>query len=243
MPRTARYVATAVACLAMIAAAPLAAQSDENPRLIQVTGQGEVRIKPDRARVHVGVEARHRDLATARGQVNKVVGSFLDFSRSIEISPERVKSSGVTVRPEFDWDNQSRERKFTGYFVARQIEVNLSELSKLGQLIEGALGLGVNNVSEPQLLATDRARHYREALARAAQDARANAEILAKSLNAQVGNVRSINATQGGYVPPPPRPTLARMESAAAPSGAETYATGEITFNATVSAQFDLLVE
>lgn len=233
-------IVTATAAAA--AAPPLQAQNREEPRTISVTGQGEVRIKPDRARVQIGVEARHRDLDTARNQVNKVVAAFLEFSRNLDTPPERVKSTGVTVRPEYDWDSQSRERKFTGYFVARQIEVNLTELSKLGQLIEGALGIGVNHVSDPQLLATDRARHYREALARAAQDARANAEILAKSLNTKVGPARSINATQGGYVPPP-RPTLARMESAAAPSGADTYAAGEITFSATVNAQFDLIVE
>jgi len=227
---------------ATTAAPPLHAQGQTEPPTISVTGEGEVRIKPDRARVQIGVESRHRDLDTARNQVNTVVAAFLEFARSIDIAPERVKSSGVTVRPEYDWDNQTRERKFTGYFVARQMEVNLTELSKLGQLIEGALGLGVNHVSDPQLLATDRAKHYREALARAAKNARANAEILAKSLNARVGAPRSINATQAGFVPPP-RPTLARMESATAPSGADTYATGEITFNASVNAQFDLIVD
>ena len=242
MRLAARCLLPLLALATTMAAPPLYAQSGEGVRTINVTGEGEVRIKPDRARVQIGVEARHRDLATARTQVNEVVAAFLEFTRSIDIAPERVKSSGVTVRPEYNWDNEARERKFTGYFVARQMEVNLTELNMLGQLVEGSLGLGVNHVSDPQLLATDRAKHYREALARAAQNARANAEILAKSLNGSVGAPRNINATNTSHVPPP-RPTMARMETAgAAPSGADTYATGEMTFGATVHAEFDLIV-
>lgn len=237
-----RFCCVSLALLLLTAFVPSAA--DEKPhRSVTVTGQGEVDVKPDRARVLVGVEARNLKLVSAQSKVNTTVEAFLKLTKDLGIAGDHVRSSRVTVRPEYTWDNQAREQRFVGYYVARQMEVDLHDLDKLGRLIEGALGTGVNQVSDPQLLASEEQTHYRKALALAANDARRNAETLAKELGAKVGAPRTLSATQTGYAPPPPVPVMARMESATPQPGADTYTTGEIKFTAQVNAEFDLIVE
>ncbi len=209
-------------------------QADD--RTVAVTGEGEVRATPDRALLSVAVEARHLNLEPARERVSSTVEKFLRFSDELGIDPAHVKTTGATVRPEYDWSNSNRERRLVGYYVSRRIEVDLQDLEKLGQLIEGAVELGVNQVAEPQLRVSNERELRREALALAARDARANAEALAQTLGGQVGPPRRLS-TVGPVVPAPVRPMMARE------AAAETYAPGELKISARVNAEFDLLVD
>ena len=222
--------------LALAGLAVLGAAAQADDRTIAVTGEGEVHATPDRALLSLAVEARNLNLEPAREQVSTTVEKFLRFSDEVGIDPEHVKTTGVTVRPEYDWSNSKRERRLVGYYVSRQIQVDLQDLEKLGQLIEGAVDLGVNQVTEPQLRVSNERELRREALALAARDARANAEVLAQTLGGQVGPPRRLS-TVGPVVPAPVRPMMARE------AAAETYAPGELKISARVNAEFDLLVD
>lgn len=205
------------------------------PRAIAVPGVGELQVAPDRATVRLGVESRRLDLAGARQEVTKAVALFLDYCEKLGIKEEHIATSGVTIRPEYTWNNNIR--RLTGYFVARSLVVELTDLDKLGELIEGAVDQGVNQVSEPIFGVADRGRYERQAMALAAADARRNATTVAQALNVEVGPVISINVMGTGS-PPPPRPMVMRMEAAADGGGAETYRSGEITFRVQVEARF-----
>ena len=77
-----------------------------------------------------------------------------------------------------------------------------------------------------------------EALARAVTDARANAEVVAQTLGARLGAAHSVSAVGEPRGPVPLQRTA--MVAMAAPSAAETYRPGELTFTATVTASFEL---
>jgi uncharacterized protein YggE len=211
---------------------------DSEPRVISVTGRGEIRAQPDRATVQLGVESRRLNLAEARSEVTRAVAVFLQYCKKLGIADKDIATSGITIQPEYSWDNNVR--RLTGYFVGRNLIVNLTDLDKLGALIEGAVDQGVNQVSEPSFGLTDRDEYERRALALAAEDARRNAQALAAALNVSVGPVVSISATGPGFAPSP-RPMMMRMEAAAADAGgAETYRSGEMTFSVQVDARFGI---
>lgn len=212
----------------------------DNLRLITVSGKGEVSVSPDRAMLTLGVESRGPVLDKARDEVNATTNKFLAFAKRLGIQDKHVSTTGANIRPEYHWDNKSGERNLTGYYVSRSLNVDLRDLEKLGQLVEGAVDLGVNQVSDPDLGLADQSGAETEALKRAAQDARHNAEILAATLGVEVGPLRSITATDMGYSPPSPRgPQLMRAEAASA-DGAASYSAGQVKFSTRVNAQFDI---
>ncbi len=214
----------------------LALAQEPQPRSIAVTGVGEVRVAPDRATLQLGVESRRLDLAQARREVAAGVTAFLAFCDELDIPQENIATSGITIRPEYSWNNNVR--RLTGYFVGRTLLVDLTDLDKLGELIEGAVDQGVNQVSEPGFGLTDQGRYQRQAMALAAEDAKRNADTLAAALKVTVGQVISIEALGPGG-PPPPQPMMMRMEAATDAVGApETYRTGEIPFRVQVQARF-----
>ncbi|HSN70149.1 MAG TPA: SIMPL domain-containing protein [Steroidobacteraceae bacterium] len=227
-----------IAAATLTAAAVPAAAAE---RTVSVSGTGEVLAPPDRATVSLGVEARRTELDAARAEVNRSVEELLALTKELGIAPERVDATRVTVRPEYDWDPEQRQRRFLGYYVARQVTVDLRDLDKLGRLIERSVDLGVNQLGDPVLDSSRRQELEREALALAVKDARRNAEAIAKAADANLGPVRSISAVSRGIGPMPPRPMMeARVASDA--GSPESYVTGDLRFSANVQAEYDLAV-
>lgn len=205
-------------------------------RIVTVSGEGEISVAPEIATVHLAVEARDRDLAAAQAQAGKVVDAVLELTDSLEIPREQVQSTQLRVQPEYNWNDGRQE--FRGYLVQRDVQVELEDLAKLGPLLERAMSAGVNSVSPPQLAVKDPRKLHREVLQLAAADAKANAEALARSLDAKVGAARRVSAVESG----PPMPMAeARMRMSAADASAEqSYEAGRITVRAVVQAEFEL---
>lgn len=224
-----------LACL--MAGASLA--DDEAPRTVSVVGFGSASATPDRALVSMSINSRARELATAQSGAAKVVAAVLNLTDELDIDRRRVDTTGATVQPDYRWNQNTQEQELRGYIASRQMVVSLRDLEKLGRLVEGAVEAGVNQVSPPQLQSGKRDEAQREALKAAAANARANAEVLAASLDAELGKALQISANTNMPRPPVPYQRAAMaMEADSAPA---TYNAGDLTFNTTVNVTFELL--
>lgn len=231
-----------VASLCLLALAWSATtRAEEMPRSVSVSGQGEVRAEPDMARLGLGVAARNDDLAAARAEVTRGVKAVLALAAELGIESKYVRATDINIQPEYDWDPQTRERRFRGYYVSRQVNVELRSLERLGALIERSVDLGVNQLGAPTLDSTRRTALEREALALAVDDARLNAEAIARAVAGKLGPARSISASSG--IVPPPIMYGKAMAMEADAGGEATYQSGEMTFSATVQATYDLEIE
>jgi uncharacterized protein YggE len=220
------------------AAATHAAEADK-PRTVSVSGQAEIIAEPDRAWLTLGAEARKPKAEDARAEVQKTIEAVLKLTRDLKIDPKYVHATAINVQPEYNWQ-ENRERTLLGYLVSRSVEVDLRDFNKLGPLIERALDLGVNEASAPRLDSTRRRELEREAVAKALEDARLNAEAIAKAAGAKLGQPRTISANSG--FAPAPVPTARNMMAMAKDAGAEqSYQSGQMTFNGNVQVEYDLI--
>ena len=229
-----------LAALSLVPLAALAAD-DVRPRTVNVSGMGEVAAEPDLAHVALGVEARKPTLAEARTEVSATIDRVLKLTRDLGIDAKHVNATRVQVQPEYNWNPKDRKRVLLGYVVRRQVQVELRDLEQLGPLLERAVDAGVNQVGDPALDSSRRKELEREAMSLAVQDARLNAEALAKAAGVRLGPVRSLNGSASGPPMPMFRAQVA-MADAAAPPPEATYQPGEMKFSASVNAEYDLLV-
>ena len=214
----------------------------ERARTVAVQGQGEVQAEPDRAFVTLGVESRKLKLEEARADVARTVDAVLKLTRDLKIDQKLVRSTRVNVQPEYNWEANARERTLIGYYVSRQVEVELRDLEKLGQLLERATDLGVNQIGDPRLDSSKRRDLEREALAKAVEDARANADAVAKAAGAKLGAARTISANSAYAPPPMPMMRGKAMAAMEAGDAAQSYQSGQMTFTGTVQIEYDLMV-
>lgn len=224
-----------------LAAAGVAAgaTAEDLPRLITVAGTGSVEGTPDLARLSFAVERRNEGMRIARDDVVRVSRDFLALCSRLGIPERKVRTAGLSIQPEYRYDSNGGPPVLVGYLVQRQLQVELNDLEKLGELIEGALDAGVNQASPAEFDSSRRADLLRDALAAAAEDARRNADRVATTLGARVGPVRQ--ATVGDPAPPPRPLPRGVLMAAEARSEAAGYSAGEVRFEAQVTATFDLL--
>jgi hypothetical protein len=229
----------AAALVALTLCAAAAAHDEPRPRLLAVSGEGEVEVAPDRVDVGFSVEASEKSLADAEKAVTEATARLLKLCDALGIPRGDVRSAQLSVHPQYDGGVISSRPRIVGYRVSRQIDVDLRDLAKLGRLLQGAVETGANRVSGVTLGSTRRDEHQRAALAKAAEDARANAEVLARTLGVKLGRLHSLTASESGGMPQP-MPFETRMKAMSAPAADQTYEAGEIRFQATVTAEFDL---
>ena len=233
-----------LASLLALAIAPLAvhAADTDRPRAVSVSGNGEVSAEPDVAHVTLGVEARKPTMAEARTAVAATVDRVLTLTRELRIDPKLVNATRLQVQPEYSWNEKDRKRVLLGYLVSRQVQVELRDLEQLGPLLERAVDAGVNQVNDPLLDSSRRKALEREAMAKAVEDARLNAETLARAAGVKLGPVRTMNGSSSAPPMPMYRRGAVMADMAAAAPPAETYVPGGMKFNATVNVEYDLLV-
>lgn len=221
--------------------APLA-QADESPRLIAVTGQGEVSVKPDRARLSLAADALNADLKAAEAEVNKVVRAYLVEAKALGTKDEHISTAGISISPEYVWDEKARRQQLVGYRARREINVVIENLDKVGDYILRATKVGVNHVSSPALESSKSGTLVEQALVNAANDARAKARLLAETLGLKLGPVRTLRVND--YTPPPMPMKVMAMRAEAADAGGNQemgFAAGEIKYTASAAVEFDLI--
>lgn len=236
MEQPGRY---AGALVALIFSAAAAAHEEARPRLLTVTGQGEVKVAPDRADVSFAVEAAEKTLADAEKQVGAGVAQLLKLCESLEIPKAQVRSAQLSVAPQYDSSIVSGRPKIVGYTVSRQVDVDLRDLARLGRLLQGAVDHGANRVSGVSFGSTKKDEHQRAALALAAEDAKANAAALARTMGVKLGRLHALTAAESGGMPQPMMYTM-QARSKAMEMADQSYQAGEMTFQAAVTAEFDL---
>ena len=237
-----RHHVAAFALGALAFTAALAAQADAPPRrTVSVSGEGEVSVKPDRARLLLGVDQLSPEVKTAEAQVNKIVRAYLTEAKNLGAKDEQISTTGVSIQPEYIWDEKERQQRLTGYRVRREIAVLITDLDKLGDFILRATKVGVNQVNPPQLESSKSKDIENQALVKAAEDARARARLLAETLGAKLGPVRSVSSQNAGPPPPIMMKSMAMRSESADGSAEMGISLGEIRYRATASAEFDLL--
>lgn len=235
------WMAALMAAL-LLATAGSAVAAEVPLRLVSVTGAGEVKAQPDLAYVTLGVEARRPTLAAARSEVNAAVERVLALTRELKIDPKFVDSTRLQVQPDYRWDEKSSTQVLLGYVVSRQIDVELRDLERLGALLEKAVSAGANQVGGARLDSSRRKELEREALALAVDDARLNADALARAAGARLGPVQSISAAGAMPVPVYAKREMSVAAAPMADAAEESYQPSEMRFTANVSAQFELLM-
>jgi uncharacterized protein len=232
-------VLLAALALGLSCAAGSAHEIEMSPT-IAVGGHGEVTTTPDRARLSLAVDAVNDELKIAEANVNRVVRLYLDELERLGIADTDIATTSATIQPELVWDEKERRQKLVGYRVRRDIQLLIRDLAKLGDVILQATRVGVNHVSPPQLESSREEALSREALAKAAANAKARAATLAQALGVELGAARIVRESVQMPPPVPYKAMAVRAEAAYDAGGEMGVMTGEIRIGADVSVEFDI---
>lgn len=168
-------------------------------KIIRVTGEGKVNVKPDTIEVGLLLEALDKKYEKSLKMVDDKVMVLRSEMKKLGI--EDVKTQGFSIRPRTNRiykNNNKYENVFEGYETTHDIKISFPfDTQKLGDVV-GAIA---ENILEPRLEINFTAKNVEQAkknaLKEGVQRAREDAEVLAESAGVKLSRILSINHSFG----------------------------------------------
>lgn len=202
-------------------------------RWIRVSAVGEASVAPDLALVSFAVSGSGRELAATRDDVNARSSAVLARLRELGIADADLDAPDVAIQPEYD---HRQGRRLIGYRVARRMAARVRDIARLGEVLDGLVDAGANEVGGAQMTAADPSVAEHDALRAAMHAARAKAGVLAEAAGLTLGEVLRAEEEDVHGGAPVPRLRLAAMaESADIPT---EVAAGDLTVTRRIQAWF-----
>jgi uncharacterized protein YggE len=230
-----RSVAGAGLILVLFAAPQTVLAASDTPRVITVSGQGEVRAAPDEAMLSAGVVTMARTAASALADNARAMNTVFATLRSAGVPEKSMQTTGFNVSPQYATDKDgSQTTRITGYQVSNTVNVTVDELSKVGPTLDALVASGANSIGDISFGIKDSKAAMAQARTLAVADAMDRAQTLAKAAGVTLGAITSIGES-GGYEPPRPMFRAVAMAAAATP-----IAAGEQSVTANVSITWEI---
>ncbi|OYQ42502.1 hypothetical protein CHU92_03970 [Flavobacterium cyanobacteriorum] len=202
---------------------------------INVSGEGKVKVTPDRAVITIGVENTGNDAAEVKKKNDTAVDAIIKYLKANNIAAQDYQTQRVYLNRNYDYN----KKKYN--FVASQtIVITLKDLSKYDTLMMGMVDAGANTITGVEFRTSKLAQYESEARTKAVQQARLKANDYAAALGQKAGKAIVVTDNSQTYYPMMARNNNMMMEAKAADMQTETLAIGEIEITANVNVSFAL---
>src|SRR6185295_11011673 len=157
--------------------------SDDNRRVtrVLVAGDSIVQAQPDTAIVTVSVVTQNRQALAAQQENAAKTDAVVRALKAAAGSGAEVKTTGYNLQAQRVY-KENQPPTITGYEARNSVTVTLSDLTKVGSVIDAASQAGANDVAGISFtLRKDRPARD-EALAEATREALSKAQVIARAL-------------------------------------------------------------
>ncbi|WP_172117089.1 SIMPL domain-containing protein [Halomonas hibernica] len=247
-----RYGILSGALLAFLST-PLAFAAPPAPPSLNVQAQSWVEVEPDQATFTARLwentpavssledtdgealgEARER-LENRASELIEAIEALGIERRAINAGSLNVYSDHVAAPRSENGDQEMLQRTR----LERPFSIELTDLDQLGDVLNALIRVGVNAMDGVQFDLQDREAATDEALVKALEKARHKANLMASTLETELGHVQRIEETQAPMFQP--RMMAMRAESDMASSGSQSdYSPGTIRIDAGVNVEWTL---
>jgi uncharacterized protein len=231
----------ALAAMALSLASPGRAAEEPTPRII-VSGEGEAAAAPDMAVISLTVL---REAETARAALDansKAMAEVLAAMKAAGIADKDLQTAGFSIQPRYVYPDQNQQEpqqpKIVGYSVVNTLSLRIRDLAKLGEIIDQAVTLGVNQGGDITFVKDDIAAQLEEARKKAMENAIAKAKTLTAAAGVTTGRILEIS--EQSFQPQPIPMLRAEMAMAKGASDAVPVATGENAYRVNVNVTFEI---
>lgn len=178
-------------------------RDDRRATRVMITGDSTVQAQPDTAIVAISVVTQNKSALEAQQENATRTDAVVRAVKAAAGANAEVKTSGYNVQPQRMY-RENQPPTITGYEVRNSVTVTLSELNKVGNVLDAAAQAGSNEVAGIMFtLRQDRQARDR-ALTEATREAMSKAQVIAQALGGRV--VRIVEVQEEGFFMRPPIP-------------------------------------
>ncbi len=190
-------VLVVISALVLSACGATPAQS----RTLNVSGNGTVYLTPDIAYINIGVHTENPAIADAVDENNARTQALVDALKNQGVATEDIQTSNFSVYTLQSYDKISGQVSGSYYAVDNTVYVTIRDLTKLGSLLNTAVGSGANNINGITFDVADKTAAMTQARQKAMASASSLASELAQTAGATLGEIQNVIYTDNTYQP------------------------------------------
>jgi uncharacterized protein len=168
---------------------------------VMVAGDSIVKAQPDTATITVSVVTQSKRALDAQQENAARSDAVVRALKGAAGTGAEVKTSGYTLQPQRVY-RENQPPTITGYEARNSVTVILSDLTKVGAVIDATAQAGANDVAGISFTLRQDRPARNQALAEATREAMAKAQVIAQALGGRV--VRIVEVQEEGTVRPRP---------------------------------------
>jgi uncharacterized protein YggE len=201
MFRFALPIAAAIAVAFPVSAAEV--QIVAQGPVVELTMTESVAARPDIAEIGAGVTTQAQTAVAAMDANAGAMNAVIERIKALGIAERDIQTSGISLFPQYDYDQQARQQVFRGYQVTNRVQVTLRGIERTGEALDALVAAGATDLSGPTWSVADpkaaRAQAREQALAASREQA------LGYARAAGYANIRLLQISEatppGGPVP------------------------------------------
>ena len=197
---TIRLLALVLAIATLLHAQETRSADSKRQTRVTVSGDSIVQAQPDTAILTVAVVTQGKRAIDAQQENATKTDAVVRALKAASGTGAEVKTSGYSLQPMRVY-REGQPPLINGYEARNTITVTMSELPKLGNVIDAAAQAGANDVTGISFtLRQDRAARD-QALKEATREALSKAQVIAQALGGRVVSIAEVQ--EEGFVRPP----------------------------------------
>ena len=215
----------------------VSSSDDALPRIVTVSGLGEIKARPDMAAITSGVTSEAPTAQAALARNNAAMTAVIAALKNAGVSEDDIQTSNFSVSPQYPpyQPGQTTSPRISGYQVSNQVTARVKNLAKLGSILDALVQAGSNQISGISFDIDQPKPFLDDARKKAVADARSKAELYATAAGASLGRVIQISES-AAVVPQPVRMRMAEISADAS----VPIAAGQNTVSASINITYEI---
>lgn len=180
---------------------PLTIITSNQTNELAVVGEGKVEVSPDTAYVDAGITVDNRGtVKEVQDTINTINNKIINALRDMGIEKGDIKTSNYSVYPNYKYENNVNS--ISGYNGNATVEVKVRDTQMVSRVISTVTEAGANQIQGVRF-SIDKPEVYREeARNKAIENAKDQAEKMAKNLEIKLGKIVNIVESSGNQPAP-----------------------------------------
>ena len=214
MIRTVLPIAAIAATAAMAAPAAAEVQVQSQGPIVALTVTESVEAAPDIVEIGAGVSTTEATAVEAMRSNSQKMAAVVARIKSLGIAAQDIQTTGISLNPQYDYDQATQRQVFRGYVASNRVSVTLRDVAETGEVLDALVEAGANDVSGPNFSIDDDTAARAQARQAALKSAQAQATEYARW--AGYTGVRLLEIGETTY-PGRPMMMMAQARAEAAP--------------------------
>ncbi len=208
--------------------------------VISVSGNAEMKIKPDQAEIRMSVLTKAESAKLAQDRNAEATQNVYQALKKY-VNKEEISTENYNLYRESKWDEKTQEYIEGDYVLTHSLKIVVKKLDDVGTILDEIVTSGANRLEGLQYTLSDEKEFEvkQNALSLAAKNAKEKAEILAKSLDVSVGKVKNIQETNYVVTPFYDRAVYA-MKAGAASKAMPEPSPKDVTVTTMIQVEFKI---